>query len=143
VTQWAALSLCRSHVILFWGNFIQNIFIGDSYQILINLAKWFYIIWSVSRNLLLWSYLAKKSKILQDASKESSIKDFIISSWLDKTQGHHGHSFVWQQEKRIAYGGHVFKQIETKLAIFIEDLPLVLPIRFRFIRSQNDDMLYV
>ena len=38
-----------------------------------------------------------------------------------------------QSETRIACGGHVFKQIGNKLALFIEDLPRMLPTKFRFI----------
>jgi hypothetical protein len=76
-------------------------------------------------------------KSLIELSLEASCKILLfLAKWFQRRR------FLEtdQQEKRIAYGGHVFKQIETKLAIFIEDLPLVLPIRFRFIRSQNDDM---
>ena len=38
-----------------------------------------------------------------------------------------------QTETRIAYGGHVCEQIGTKLAIFTENLPEMLPTKFRFI----------
>ena len=38
-----------------------------------------------------------------------------------------------QSETRIACGGHVCYQIETKLVIFTEDLPRMLPTKFRFI----------
>jgi hypothetical protein len=38
-----------------------------------------------------------------------------------------------QSETRIAFGGHVCKQIGTKLAIFIKDLPRMLHTTFRFI----------
>jgi hypothetical protein len=38
-----------------------------------------------------------------------------------------------QSETRIAFGGDVCKQIRTKLAIFIKDLPRMLPTKFRFI----------
>jgi hypothetical protein len=38
-----------------------------------------------------------------------------------------------QPETRIAYGGNVCKLIGTKLAIFKEDLPKMLPTMFRFI----------
>ena len=38
-----------------------------------------------------------------------------------------------QPETRITYGGHVCKLIRTKLAISIEDLPRMLPIKSRFI----------
>ena len=34
---------------------------------------------------------------------------------------------------RIAYGGHVCKLIGIKLAIFIEGLPYMIPIKFQFI----------
>jgi hypothetical protein len=38
-----------------------------------------------------------------------------------------------QSEMRIACGGHVCWWIGTKLAIFIEDLPGMLPTKFQFI----------
>ena len=38
-----------------------------------------------------------------------------------------------QSGTRIACGGHVCQRIGTKLAIFIEDLPRMLPTKFRFI----------
>ena len=38
-----------------------------------------------------------------------------------------------QSETRIACGGHVCEWIWTKWAIFIEDLPRMLPTKFRFI----------
>ena len=38
-----------------------------------------------------------------------------------------------QSETRIVCGGHVCKRIETKWAFFIEDLPMMLPTKFRFI----------
>ena len=40
---------------------------------------------------------------------------------------------IHQSETRIACGGHVCYRIGTKLAIFIEDLPRMLPTKFRFI----------
>jgi hypothetical protein len=40
---------------------------------------------------------------------------------------------ISQSETRIAYGGHVCKQTGTKWAIFIEDLPRMLPTKIRFI----------
>ena len=38
-----------------------------------------------------------------------------------------------QSEIRIACGGHVCQQIRTKCAVFIEDLPYMLPTMFQFI----------
>ena len=38
-----------------------------------------------------------------------------------------------QSETRIACGSHVCKWIGTKLVIFIEDLPRILPTKFQFI----------
>ena len=38
-----------------------------------------------------------------------------------------------QSEKRMACGGHVYWRIGTKWAIFIDDLPRMLPTKFRFI----------
>ena len=40
---------------------------------------------------------------------------------------------IGQSETRIAYSGHVCSRIGTKWAIFIEDIPRMLPTRFRFI----------
>jgi hypothetical protein len=51
-----------------------------------------------------------------------------------------------QSETRIACGGHVCSQIGTKLAIFIEDLPMMLPTKFRFIWPSDfrgDDFLEI
>jgi hypothetical protein len=42
-----------------------------------------------------------------------------------------------QSETRIACGGHVCKWIGTKLPIFIEDLPRILPNELRFIWPSN------
>jgi hypothetical protein len=49
--------------------------------------------------------------------------------------GYRGEDFleINQSEIRIACGGHVCKRIRTKWAIFIEDLPWMLPTKFRFI----------
>jgi hypothetical protein len=41
--------------------------------------------------------------------------------------------YIDQSETRIACGGHVCKWIGTKWAIFIEDLPYMLPTMFQFI----------
>ena len=38
-----------------------------------------------------------------------------------------------QSETRIACGGHVSNRIGTKLALIVEDLPRMLPTKFRFI----------
>ena len=38
-----------------------------------------------------------------------------------------------QSETRIAFGGHVCQRIGTKLAMFIKDVPRMLPTKFRFI----------
>ena len=37
------------------------------------------------------------------------------------------------RNKNCVYGGHVYKRIGTKWAIFIEDLPMMLSTKFRFI----------
>jgi hypothetical protein len=49
--------------------------------------------------------------------------------------GFRGEDFleINQSETRIACGGHVCKRIGTKLAIFIEDIPMMLPTKFHFI----------
>ena len=49
--------------------------------------------------------------------------------------GFRGEDFleINQSETSIACGGHVFQRIETKWAIFIEDIPRMLPTKFRFI----------
>jgi hypothetical protein len=38
-----------------------------------------------------------------------------------------------QSQTRIACGGHVCKQIGTKWAVFIKDIPRMIPTKFRFI----------
>ena len=38
-----------------------------------------------------------------------------------------------QPDTRIVYGGHFCEPIRMKWAIFIEDLPQIFPIKFRFI----------
>jgi hypothetical protein len=46
----------------------------------------------------------------------------------------------------MACGGHVCKRIGTKLAFFIEDLPRMLPAKFRFIWQsgfRGDDYLEI
>ena len=48
-----------------------------------------------------------------------------------------------QSETRIVCGGHVCKRIGTKWALFIEDLPRMLPTKFRFIwpcRFRGEDL---
>jgi hypothetical protein len=42
-----------------------------------------------------------------------------------------------QSETRIVCGGHVCKRIGTKWALFIEDLPRMLPTKFRLIWSSG------
>ena len=42
-----------------------------------------------------------------------------------------------QSETRIAYGGHVYKRIGIKLALFSADLPRMLSTKFRFIQSSG------
>ena len=46
--------------------------------------------------------------------------------------GFRGEDFleINQSKTRMACGGHVCKRIGTKLAIFIEDLPRMLPTKF-------------
>ena len=66
--------------------------------------------------------------------------------------------FIWQSsfredfleinysETRIAFGGHVCQRIRTKLAIFITDLPKMLPTKFQSIRPsgfREDDFLEI
>jgi hypothetical protein len=55
--------------------------------------------------------------------------------WLIWPSGFRGEDFleIDQPETRIAYGGHVCKRIGAKWAIFIEDLPQMLPTAFQFI----------
>ena len=42
-----------------------------------------------------------------------------------------------QSETRMACGGHVYRRIGTKWAIFIDDLPRMLPTKIRFIWQSN------
>jgi hypothetical protein len=55
--------------------------------------------------------------------------------WFTWPSGFKGDDFleIHQSETRIACGGHVCQRTGTKLAIFIEDLPRMLPTKFRFI----------
>ena len=55
--------------------------------------------------------------------------------WFIWPSGFRGEDFleINQSETRTAGGGHVCQWIGTKLAIFIEDLPQMIPTKFRFI----------
>jgi hypothetical protein len=44
---------------------------------------------------------------------------------------------IGQSETRIVCGEHVCQQIEMKCAIVIEDLPLLIPSKFRFILQSS------
>jgi hypothetical protein len=69
-----------------------------------------------------------------------------VSVNLDKQVQRRRFSEIDQSETRMACGGHVHKQIGTKLAIFIEDLPGMLPTMFRFIWQsgfRGDDFLEI
>ena len=62
--------------------------------------------------------------------------------------GFRGEDFseINQSETRIVCGGHVCYRIGTKWAIFIEDLPRMLPTKFRFIwpsRFRGEDFLEI
>jgi hypothetical protein len=49
---------------------------------------------------------------------------------------------ISQSETRIVCGGNVSQRIRTKLAIFIEDIPYMIPTKFRFIwlsRLRDED----
>jgi hypothetical protein len=51
-----------------------------------------------------------------------------------------------QSETKIAFGDHVCEWIGTKLAIFLKDMPRMLPIKFRFIWPsgfREDDFLEI
>ena len=58
---------------------------------------------------------------------------YQVSDHLAKRFQRRRFSEISQSEKRVAFGGHVCKRIWTKLAIFIENLPQMLPTKFRFI----------
>ena len=114
--------------------------IDASYQILVNLAKWFLrrrIIkkWQIRNNNCLWQpclltdrdemYILYRRPPI-DASYQDSVhlaKRFQRRWFLE----------IDQSETRIPCGGHVCYWIGTKWAIFIKDLPLMLPTTFRFI----------
>jgi hypothetical protein len=55
--------------------------------------------------------------------------------WFIWQSGFRGEDFleINQSETRIVCGGHVCKRIGTKCAVLIEDLPRMLPTKFRFI----------
>jgi hypothetical protein len=69
----------------------------------------------------------------------------LLFIWL---LGFRGEDFleINQSETRITCGGYVCYQIGPKLALFIEDLPLILPTKFRFIwpsGSRGEDFLEI
>jgi uncharacterized protein YbaR (Trm112 family) len=72
----------------------------------------------------------KWGKVIEDLPRMLPTKFRFI--WQS---GFRGEDFleINQSETRIVCGGHVCKRIETKWAIFIEDLPRMLPSKFRFI----------
>jgi hypothetical protein len=62
--------------------------------------------------------------------------------------GFRGEDFleINQSDTRIVCGSHVCKWIGTKWAIFIEDLPRMVPIKFRFIwpyRFRGEEFLEI
>ena len=48
-----------------------------------------------------------------------------------------------QSKTTIAYGGQVCQQIGTKWAIFTEDLPWILPTKFRFILLSISEEIFL
>jgi hypothetical protein len=65
-------------------------------------------------------------------------EDFLNSlhwkdGWQQDTMWWEDFLEINQSETRIACGGHVCKRIGTKWAIFIEELPRMLPTKFWFI----------
>jgi hypothetical protein len=61
--------------------------------------------------------------------------------------GFKGEAFleINQTETRVACGGHVCSRFRSKLALFIEDLPKMLPTKCRFIRPSGfkEDLLEI
>jgi hypothetical protein len=68
--------------------------------------------------------------------------------WFIWTSGFREEDFleINQSEKRIVCGGYVCKRTGTILAVFIDELPMMLSTKFRFIwqgSSRDDDFLEI
>ena len=70
------------------------------------------------------------SNLYRGPSKDASYQVSVhLAKWFQRRK----YLEIDQSETRIACGGHVCQWIGTKLAIFTEDLPQMLPTKFRFI----------
>ena len=87
-----------------------------------------------NKNGLWWSCLLtdrdKMSTLYREPSKDASYQVLIhLPRWFQRRR----FSEIDRSETRTACGGHVCLWIGTKLAIFTEDLPQMLPAMFRII----------
>ena len=71
--------------------------------------------------------------------KPSKYASYQISVHLGNRFRGEDYLEINQSETRIACGGHVCYWIGTKLAIFIENLPSMLPTKFRFIWETDSE----
>jgi hypothetical protein len=111
-----------------------------SYQVLIHLARQFqrrrFFRNQPIRNKnglwrpCLWTDRSKMSNVNRGPSKDASCQ---VSVYLAKRFQRRRLKKIGQSETRIACVGHVCQWIETKWAIFIENLPRMLPTKFWFI----------
>ena len=111
-----------------------------SYQLSVHLAKWlqrrrFFRNKPIRNKNCLW-----RPCLITDRDEMSNLyrgpaidASYQVSVHLAKWYQRRRFFKIDQSETRISYGGHVCKRIETKWAIFIEDLPRMLPTKFRFI----------
>ena len=122
------------------SNLYRGPSIDASYQVSYHLAKRFQRK-SCFRNRLIrnkkclwWPCLLTDQNGMSNSYRGSSIDaSYHISVHLAKPFQSRRFLEIDQSEPRIACGGHVCQWIGTKLAIFIEDLPQMLPTKFRFI----------
>ena len=112
--------------------------IDASYQVSVHLAKRFqrrrvYKISQSETSCLWWSCLLTDRDEINtlyrgppiDASYQVSVH---LAKWFQRRFFFIGQSEIW-----ITYAGHVSERIGTKWAFVIEDLPRMLPTKFRFI----------
>jgi hypothetical protein len=110
------------------------------YQVSIHLAKQFQRIQFFryqpirNKNCLWWPCLLTDRDEMSNLYRGPSIDaSYQVSVHFVKRFQRWRFLKIGQPETRIAYGGHVCWWIGTKWAVFIEDLPRMLPTKFRFI----------
>ena len=123
---------------------MSNLYRGPSkdasYQVLIHLAKRFQRRRFLrnqpirNKNGLWWPCLLtdrdEMSSLYRVPSIDASYQVLVhLAKWFQRKR----FLKIGQSETRFVCGGHVCQWIGTKLAIFIEDHPQMLPTKFRFI----------